>query len=142
MGTPYFPPPPLKVTSCPPHMHILTSCTYSHLTCSPPPPLLKVTLRPPRIHILTSHTYSHLACSPPPKIICFTSHGKNSQKSHAATPIPLIRYLLRATNKLLGRGNIKRPILDPAFSQSEEGRKCPHCNHYFSKDISVLKYSR
>ena len=73
---------------------ISTSHAYSHLVCSPPHPPLKVTLCPPRMHILTSHIY----CSPPPKIICLTSCGKNSQKSHVATPIPSIRYLLRATN--------------------------------------------
>ena len=140
-----------------PCVHILTSRTYSHLTCPPPP--FKVTSRTHShltVHILTSHTYSHLVCPPPPFKVTSHTHSylmytfsprvhiltscapstiqshlmptssthshltyifsprmlpstennifhlvwKNSQKSHAATPIPSIRYLLRATKKL------------------------------------------
>ena len=80
-----------------PQVCILTLCTYSHLMCPPPP--LKSHLMP----ILSTH--SHLAYIFSPCVLPSTQNNifhlawKNSQKSHAATPIPSIRYLLRATNK-------------------------------------------
>ena len=103
-----------------PCVHILTLCTYSHLVC--PPSTIQshlVYTFSPRIHILTScalsttqshlvptsSTHSHLAYIFSPRVLPSTQNNifhlawKNSQKSHAATPIPSIRYLLRATNK-------------------------------------------
>ena len=96
--------PPLKVTShtyshltytFSPHIHILTSRTYSHLACplhhsKSPWAHLEYTFSP-HIHILTSR-------APSTQNNIFHLALKNSQKSHAATPIPSIRYLLRATN--------------------------------------------
>ena len=99
--SPRVPPPPFKVTSC----------THSHLTYT----------FSPCIHILTSHahsttqshlmpissTHSHLVYIFSPHMLPSTQNNifhlawKNSQKSHAATPIPSIRYLLRATNKTI-----------------------------------------
>ena len=95
--SPCMPTPPFKVTShthshlvytFSPHVHILTSLapstTQSHLV-----PILS--------------TYSHLAYIFSPCVLPSTQNNifllvwKNSQKSHAATPIPSIRYLLRAT---------------------------------------------
>ena len=115
-------PPPLKVTSHPrevtlgplyrvvpstpqshlacifsPHIHILTSRTYSHLAC----PLHHS--KSPRVHILTSCTHSHLTYIFSPHVLPSTQNNifhlawKNSQKSHAATPIPSISCLLRTT---------------------------------------------
>ena len=110
---------------CPPPPFKVTSRTHSHLACPPPP--FKVTSHThshlvytfsPRVHILTSHapsttqshlvpissTHSHLAYIFSPHVLPSTQNNifhlawKNSQKSHAATPIPSIRYLLRATN--------------------------------------------
>ena len=108
-----------------PRIHIPTSRTYSHPACHPPP--FKVTSHThshlaytfsPHIHILTSRapsttqshlmpissTHSQLAYIFSPHVLPSTQNNifhlawKNSQKSHAATPIPSIRYLLRATN--------------------------------------------
>ena len=74
------PPPLLKVTSCT-YSHLAYIFSPRML-----PPPLKVTSYPPHIHILTSHAHSYLACSPPPKIISFTSRGKNSQKNVTQQP--------------------------------------------------------
>ena len=90
-----------------PRVHILTLCAHSHLTC----PLHHS--KSPHVHILTLCAHSHLACplhhSKSPRthleytLLTSTQNNifhlawKNSQKSHAATPIPSIRYLLRAT---------------------------------------------
>ena len=98
--SPRVPPPPFKVTSCThshvvytfsPRVHILNSCapstTQSHL-------------------VPTSSTHSHLTYIFSPRVLPSTQNNifhlawKNSQKSHAATPIPSIRYLLRATKYL------------------------------------------
>ena len=91
-------PPPAKVTL---HKHF-SSCVHlawPHVKLSPPP--AKVTSRKhfsPCVAILILR----LPCVPPPcENNIFHLAWKNSQKSHAATPIPLIRYLLRATNQML-----------------------------------------
>ena len=80
-----------------PRIHILTSRTYSHLAC---PSTTQSHLMP------TSRTHSHLTYIFSPHMLPSTQNNifhlawKNSQKSHVATPIPSIRYLLRATNNL------------------------------------------
>ena len=108
-----------------PRAHVLTLCTHSYLAyifsphVSPPP--FKVTSRThshlayifsPRVppsttesHLAhTSRTHSHLVYIFSPGVLPSTQNNifhlawKNSQKGHAATPIPSIRYLLRATN--------------------------------------------
>ena len=53
-----------------PHVHILTSHTYSHLVC--PPPSFKVTL----------HTHSYLVYTFSPHIHILTSHAPSTTQSH------------------------------------------------------------
>ena len=118
-----------------PRVHILTSRTHSHLTYifSPrvPPSTIQshlVYTFSPRVHILTLRTYSHLVCSPPSKIISFTLAWKNSQKSHAATPIPSIRYLLRATNNRLNDSTYRDKAIASAVTTADN-------SHYFLGDV-------
>ena len=65
-----------------PCIHILTSCTYSHLAC----PLHHS--KSPHIHILTLHTYSHLTYTFSPRIHILTSctplHHSQSPRVHPA----------------------------------------------------------
>ena len=87
-----------KVTSHGHSHHAWEKSPHTYLTC----PHVELS-SPPR-----KSDHSHLARQPHltstshgplhAKIISFTLGGKNSQKSHAANPIPSIRYLLRATN--------------------------------------------
>ena len=73
----------------------------SHLTWTQGDLWVKVSTPPHKVTSCETHHLllaSHLTCSPPCENNIFHLAWKNSQKSHEATPIPSIRYLLRATN--------------------------------------------
>ena len=67
------------VSSCPLHHTIVTLCEHSHLTWP---------------------FSSHIHMPPPCENNIFHLAWKNSQNSRETTPIPSIRYLLRATNNV------------------------------------------
>ena len=69
----------------------------------------------PHMIIFTLLGHSHLHT----KIISFTSHGKIPKKRHTATPIPSIRYLLRATNNFYPCSPMEKADCAPSLDKKE-----------------------
>ena len=87
--------------------HVLPSTTQSHLVSTLSTHSHLTWHLSSRVAILISHGNSHLTWIFLPNMLpttqnnIFPPHVENSQKCHAATPIPSVRYLLQATNQFL-----------------------------------------